>query len=139
MKEQFERKEMQNEVIVLNVDLFKAESWKGKEGFRDYIIKELKDNGLYKENLVFRGFDGKRIESVKKNGIDIGVLFASNETQLYDETGLSQSAIDFALTHDVGAISVYDADKLINVEPYTYMPKTDSTFKDALVAILNLN
>lgn len=135
-------------VPVIELDLSKAEDWNGREGERDYIIGALKRLNLYKSGLLFRGFDGEKIESVQRDGSGTSHKYgfhASTESELVPITTDGQSALDFAMDYDVSALAIYDKDKLFGpgdgqgcVE-YEYKPKDGHTFKDALVAILILN
>lgn len=129
-----------------SLDLTQAETWNGMEGYRDLIINRLRELGLYSPDLIYRGYDGNKIEVVKQYGTDIPaskIIDASKEGELADESRLEQSAIKFSImAHDVGGLSVYDSNKFIgHVEgnPYSYQLREGATFEDALVAVFELD
>ena len=128
--------------IEATIDL--SESW-DKESMRDLIIEKLKELGIYKPDLLFRGFNGKKIEVVRQNGTDTPdspVIFCSKESELADEHAMEQSALDFALENKKAGLSVYEGDKLSEVNTgfhsYQYTAKKDTKLKDALIAIFTL-
>ena len=132
-------------IVFEELDLSKSDTWNGQEGVRDFIIQRLKTLQLYSPNLVFRGFNGKRMEMIKKNGVDIflnGYFFGSTEVELASETRIEQSAIDYALRNDIPGLAVYDGEKFLSFPQtdceYMYELKKGVTYKEALLAVFIL-
>ena len=132
----------QREPIVATVDL--SEGW-DRESIRDILIERLKELAIYQPNLLFRGFDGNKIEVVKKYGTDNPnslTIFCSKERELADEYAAEESALDFALDQKKAGLAVYEGDKLwqkTNVDPtYRYRAKEGTNLKEALLAVLIL-
>ncbi|HUT22027.1 MAG TPA: hypothetical protein VMX18_01305 [Candidatus Bipolaricaulota bacterium] len=133
----------QRELIVTTVDLSKG--W-DTESMRDILIERLKELGIYQPNLLFRGFDGNKIEVIKQHGTDIPddtVIFCSTEGQLVDEYAMEESALDFSLGQEKAGLAVYDGARLFKDSSkygsgYEYQPKKGTSFKEALLAVLIL-
>lgn len=105
------------------------------------IIERLKELGLYSPNLLFRGFDGARIEILKRTGTDEPTegraVSCSRENELTDLAD-EKTEIEIALDHDEPGLSVYDGNKLYLEVFNTYIPKKGKTLKEALLAIFLL-
>lgn len=132
----------QREPIVTTVDM--SACW-DKESMRYTIIEQLKQLGIYKPNLLFRGVDGKKINVIKQHGTDTPRkegTFCSTEAELTDEDTMVPSALDYATDH--GAIlAVYDGDKMQKNEHgdevgSEYRARDEHNLKEALLAVLIL-
>lgn len=143
MSIEYKEKPPQREPVEATVDLSKG--W-DRESMRDILIERLKKLNIYQTDLLFRGFDGNKIEIIKKHGTDIPkdtVIFCSTEGQLVDEYGLEESALDFSLEQEKSGLALYDGSQLLqDIEKYgsgyEYKPKKGTNFKEALLAILIL-
>lgn len=129
---------LRREPITATVDL--SEGW-DKESMRDILIERLKELGIYQPNLLFRGFDGNKIEVVKQHGSDspnIPTVYCSKENELADEYAIEQSALDFALGQEKAGLAVYEGIKLEEDIRYRYRAKKGTSLKEALLAVLIL-
>jgi hypothetical protein len=133
----------QNKAIFKKIDLSKIDTWSSdsREIYKNHIIGYLKTLGLYKPNLLYRGFDVENVNDVKKTGTDIPdseEIWCSGEDELLNDGNITgESATVYAL--EGGALSIYDMDMLENSDGmHGFVPREGLTFKDALVAVFKL-
>ncbi len=127
-----EKKELTSPLY--EIDISKA--W-NSEGEALLFIEALKKLPIYREGLLYSGFDGDHIDvsfSSKDKYIE-GGIFCCEEKELSGVTG-GQSALDFAIDYKNPAIAVYDPIKLTKVpfEFYAYTVDDPS----ALIAIIKI-
>ena len=112
----------------------------------EIVINRLKQLGRYKENLLFRGIDGNKLDSVRIHGTDLPqyrTVYCSTESELFN-TGYG--AYHHAIGHEDPVMVVYDGDKLETdeIDPELPVPLERYRFKvgyypmDALVAAFRL-
>lgn len=126
--------------IFKKIDLSKAETWNGsREGYKDYIVDQLKKSGVYSPDILYRGFDVERVGMVKKDGTDIPeseMIWCSKEGELLNGID-GESALTYAL--EGNGLSIYNPEKLDLVDDmHCYKPKEGLSFKDALLGSFNL-
>ncbi len=111
---------------------------RGIQYLKRNFFKQLKKLKIYKPNLRFTGFDGRRIglDFSSRRGKD--VIFCSDESDLFSGCGGGrENSLEYAFTYNKPAIAVYDGDKLEesnNHGLYGYIMKDQS----ALIAIILL-
>lgn len=104
----------------------------------DLVVRRLKSDGLYKPNLMYRGFNGEELKIMLEHGTDTpdsDMIYCSNENELRE--GGNMSALRYAYYHSNPALAVYDSSKLIDSkESYQRKRFIDSQQKlDALIAV----
>jgi hypothetical protein len=112
------------------------------ESQKDLVIERLKELGLYKPDLLYRGFDGEKVKAVLEYGTDKkgeNQIWGSAEEDLADSQARRQSAIKFAMYQDVPGLAVYDRSKLIDGdEEYSYAAAPGRSIKDALIIVFEM-
>ena len=104
----------------------------------DIVVERLKYDGLYKPDLMYRGFDGKKLRIMLKHGTDTpnsDMIYCGDENELRE--GDNMSALKYAYYHSNPALAVYDGSKLTGgEESYEKKRFIDSQQKlDALIAV----
>ena len=97
------------------------------------FITALKERGIYKQGLLFSGFDGNMIGKQFYSDRPEGNIFCSTEKELLPLSD-EPSAFIYALDYENPAIAIYDPQKMKNVGNYEYRMKEPS----ALIAIVRL-
>ena len=80
----------------------------------DMVVERLKCDGLYKPDLMYRGFDGERLKIMLKHGTDTpdsDMIYCGDEAELrtYEEM---MNALVYAYMHSNPALAIYDGSKL---------------------------
>lgn len=128
----------------------------------DILKKALKKDRKYRENLVYRGFDGDNIPQLLKEGqeryresesdefselldeeqgnSDEGVLFAYTEKELLEKTTSKTDIFAYASDFIHPAIAVFDSEclKREDKDAYSYIFKNPNKKLEALVAVYRL-
>jgi hypothetical protein len=108
----------------------------------DLIIGQLKRDSLHRPNLLFRGFNGQRLETILTTGTDnpkSDLTFCATESDFNDEMGESpnENPIVHASLQPIPALAVYDGSQLEEVPgvSYQYRFRNPSRRLDALVTV----
>lgn len=108
----------------------------------DVIVEDLKDRNIYSSNLVYRGFNGRKLEAVLRDGSDTkGNIFGSLESEIRDPFQISrnQNPFDFATDFEHPCLAVFDGLKLRRIgRSYEYQFVSPDDKKGALVAVYEL-
>lgn len=109
--------------------------------YLEAVRDELKRDGLYKEGLLYRGFSGKDINTLIREGQDTsGELFCVRESEL--ETALKTgdniaNVFSYAKEHENPALVVYDGSKMTQETRFVYrLPEKNKS--EAIVAVYRL-
>ena len=118
------------------IDLSESEG--GIVADANLVVRRLKSDGLYKPNLMYRGFNGEDLSIMLKYGTDIpdsDMIYCGDENELRE--GDDMSALKYAYYHSNPALAVYDGSKLTDSEEsYEKKRFIDSQQKlDALIAV----
>jgi len=127
----------------IDFDLSAAWDTEAEREFFDLFVEKLKALGMYRPNLLYRGFNGERVKIIKKHGTDnpdSNTTWCSTASELsFDDD--SGNALRYALLTEKSGLAIYDGEKLeggIGPIPYLYKPKEGGNFKKALLAIFIL-
>lgn len=88
---------------------------------KEIVIERLKQLDIYSETILMRGFNGKKIEKMRKSGIDTvdsrehneRATFFSKVDEFIDPESSDESAFDFAMDFIVPGLAVYDGSKFV--------------------------
>ena len=109
----------------------------------DIIIENLKEAGLYRPDLLYRGFNGMRIPILLKTGQDIigEIIYCSTEEDGREHSGTKETENPFFYAFDTKkpALAVFNPDHLLLVTPMGYKFKNPLQKLEALVAVYTLN
>ena len=106
------------------------------------ILRKLRKEKLYHPRLLYRGFDGERIDVVKQFGTDIpasNVIWCSDENYFCEKYGDDRSALRYAQNYVNPALSIYDGNKMTRGEDdqeYNFVEGISPL--DALIAVFVL-
>ncbi|GEM_PF-5333676 len=109
----------------------------------DLVVDRLRLDGLYNPRLMYRGFNGKRLNIMLKHGTDIpssDMIFCCDEEKLRS-TGMEETecALDYAIKQPIPALAVYDGSRLKVSQVDNRMEFIEPSKKlDALVAVFLL-
>ena len=104
----------------------------------DLIKRALGDK--YRSNLLYRGFDGKRIDRVLETGRDTEspILFlATEEVILGNDDRSAPNPLDYAFDQKIPALSVYAPEKVAPINPHAHEYRVED--ESSLVAVFRLN
>ncbi len=120
------------------IDLSRADGYAVTDA--DIVRRMLKQDGCYKKGLVFRGFDGRKLEKMLKYGTDnpnSAISYGCTEQEL-DDCGIDSvnNALVCAGEKAIPALAVYDSLKLnMDSYPYEFGFADPKNKLDALVAV----
>lgn len=110
----------------------------------DLIRIALKKDGLYEQDLLYRGFDGKNINRLLNTGQDTNdkSIFCATEEQIINEfpvDGFDFNPFDYAFDYKKPALAVFNARHFLNGDTISeYYFKDPNRKPEALVAIYRL-
>ena len=120
-----------------SINLREADGYVATEA--DLIVDKLKFDGLYKPNLLYRGFDGKKLKILLEHGTDTpnsDTIFCGDEGDLRrEDSDDGMDIIYHALLHKISALVVYDGSKLTD-DSLAYQQKTFTDPKNKLEALV---
>lgn len=112
----------------------------------DMVLEALKQRGVYRPDLLYRGFDGAKKSVLLREGrenTESEDFYASTESELYADESIS--ALHYALRNDKPVLAIYDSSMLLDekpedvtqdLAPYQYLPRESKTYRDALLGIV---
>ena len=133
-----------NKVKRGTIDLNKADGYVLTEA--DIIIEKLKKDGIYKPNLIYRGFNGEMMITMLKTGADITnddcgdeAIYADGEKSLRETPQSSENPLSYGIESLVPALAVYNGSKLKGVQGgKMFSFKNPKKKLEALVAVYKL-
>lgn len=119
------------------LDLSKADGYAVTDA--DLVIEKLKQDKCYKQGLVYRGFDGRKLETMLKHGTDypkFDTIFYCTEEDLRN-CGIesTENALIYASEKAIPALAVYDGTKFIEDNSNRLRFIDTKNKKAALVAV----
>ncbi len=110
----------------------------------EMVVNELKRRKLYDDDLLYRGFNGKRLSLVDQTGTDSperSHIFLVTEKEwresFYDSVFIP-NPVEYAYYFPVPALSVYRGKLLEAVSDYEYEFSNKSDLRKALVGVFSL-
>jgi len=111
----------------------------------DVVKKALLEDGKYRKDLLYRGFDGRKISRLLKTGQDTNseFLFCYTESQIEGPYAVGSEAniFGYAYGHPIPAVAVFDPLQLESDQPvgeFAYKFKNPDKKLEALVAVYKL-
>ncbi|MBI4152639.1 hypothetical protein HY495_02915 [Candidatus Woesearchaeota archaeon] len=119
------------------IDLRKADGYAITDA--DLVVEQLRKDRKYTPDLMYRGFDGRRLEIMLQYGTDTPTsdeIYCGNEEELRNG-GIEETecALAYALRHPVPALAIYDSSLLDRGQEKDRVFMDPSKKLEALVAV----